>query len=165
MNQLVVAGLRHESGVDEVLHLCLHVGDGVHGRQRGCLLDCLLQRGGFGEDFGDELGDVEDRLDEFGTHVLVEFAVFGVSEDGRVRHEVVERRDGAVADEFVDRAVRVLREDDFLLVGEVFAHVAYGRGHLQLEQADDAAALCVELFGFGGEDAHTTLVSSSTRAG
>ena len=38
---------------------------------------------------------------------------------------------------------------------EVFAHVAYGRGHLQLEQADDAAALCVELFGFGGEDAQT----------
>ena len=47
----------------------------------------------------------------------------------------------------------VLREDDFLLVGEVFAHVAYGRGHLQLEQADDAATLRVQLFGFGGEDA------------
>ena len=127
----------------------------MHGRQRGCLLDCLLQRGGFREDFGDELGDVEDCLDEFGTHVLVEFAVFGVREDGRVRHQVVECRDGAVANEFVDGAVRVLSEDDFLLMGEVFAHVAYGRGHLQLEQADDAAALCVELLGFGGEDAQT----------
>ena len=62
----------------------------MHGRQRGCLLDCLLQRGGFGEDFGDELGDVEDRLDEFGTHVLVEFAVFGVSEMGVCGDEVVE---------------------------------------------------------------------------
>ena len=52
--------------------------------------------------------------------MLVEFAVFGVREDGRVRHEVVECRDGAVANELVDGAVRVLREDDFLLVGEVF---------------------------------------------
>ena len=85
----------------------------MHGRQRGCLLDGLLQRGGFGEDFGDELGDVEDCLDEFGAYVLVELAVFGLREDGRVRHQVVERRDGAVADEFVDGAVRVLREDDF----------------------------------------------------
>ena len=153
VNQLVVAGLRHEPGVDQVLHLSLHVGDGVHGRQRGGLLDSLLQRGGFGEDFGDELGHVKDRLDEFGAHVLVEFAVFGVREDGRVRHEVVERRDGAVANELVDGAVRVLREDDFLLVGEVFAHVAHGRGHLQLEQADDAATLRVQLLCFGGEDA------------
>ena len=85
--------------------------------------------------------------------MLVEFAVFGVREDGRVRHEVVECRDGAVADELVDGAVRVLREDDFLLVGEVFAHVAHGRGYLQLEQADDAAALRVQLLGLGGEDA------------
>ena len=98
----------------------------MHGRQRGCLLDCLFQRGGLGEDFGDELGDVENRLNEFGTYMLVEFAVFGVREDGGVRHEVVECRDGAVANEFVDGAVRVLCEDDFLLVGEVFAHVAYG---------------------------------------
>ena len=40
-------------------------------------------------------------------------------------------------------------------MGEVFAHVAHGRGHLQLEQADDAATLRVQLLCFGGEDAQT----------
>ena len=88
----------------------------MHGAQRGCLLNGFAQRRRLREDFGNQLGDLKDSIDQLGAHMLEQLPVLDAREHGRVRHQLVERGNRAVPNQLVNRTVRVLGEHNLLFI-------------------------------------------------